>query len=42
MLVTNPFSPGTWTRDHVDNVSSNWWVLLLTGIVSVVAGGFIF
>jgi uncharacterized membrane protein HdeD (DUF308 family) len=41
MLVTNPFSPGTWTRDQVDNVSRNWWVLLLTGIVGVVAGGII-
>jgi uncharacterized membrane protein HdeD (DUF308 family) len=41
MLVTNPFSPGTWTRDQIDNVSRNWWVLLLTGIVGVVAGGII-
>jgi uncharacterized membrane protein HdeD (DUF308 family) len=41
MLVTNPFSPGTWTRDQIDNVSRNWWVLLFTGIVGVVAGGII-
>ncbi len=41
MLVTNPFSPGTWTREQIDNVSRNWWVLLLTGIVGVVAGGII-
>ena len=41
MIVTNPFSPGTWTRDQIDNISRNWWVLLLTGIVSVVAGGII-
>jgi uncharacterized membrane protein HdeD (DUF308 family) len=41
MLVTNPFSPGAWTRDQIDNVSRNWWVLLLTGIVGVVAGGII-
>jgi uncharacterized membrane protein HdeD (DUF308 family) len=41
MLVTNPFSPGTWTRDQIDNVSRNWWVLLVTGIVGVVAGGII-
>jgi uncharacterized membrane protein HdeD (DUF308 family) len=41
MLVTNPFSPGSWTRDQIDNVSRNWWVLLLTGIVGVVAGGII-
>jgi uncharacterized membrane protein HdeD (DUF308 family) len=41
MLVTNPFSPGTWTRDQIDNVSRNWWVLLLTGIVGVVTGGII-
>jgi uncharacterized membrane protein HdeD (DUF308 family) len=41
MLVTNPFSPGTWTRDQIDNVSRNWWVLLLSGAVGVVAGGII-
>src|SRR5882757_4301626 len=41
MLVTNPFSPGTWTRDQIDNVSRGWWVLLLSGIVGVVAGGII-
>src|SRR5437868_81168 len=41
MIVTNPFSPGTWTRDQIDNISRNWWVLLLTGIVSIVAGGII-
>ena len=41
MLVTNPFSPGTWARDQIDNVSRNWWVLLLTGIVGVVGGGII-
>ena len=41
MLVTNPFSPGSWTRDQIDNVSRNWWVLLLSGIIGVVAGGII-
>jgi len=41
MIVTNPFSPGTLTRAQIDNVSRNWWVLLLTGVVSVVAGGII-
>ena len=41
MIVTNPFSSRSWTRDDVDNVSSGWWVLLVTGIVSVIAGGII-
>ena len=41
MLVTNPFSPGSWTREQIDSVSRRWWVLLLTGIISVVAGGVI-
>jgi uncharacterized membrane protein HdeD (DUF308 family) len=41
MLVTNPFSPGTWTRDEIDHVSGTWWVLLLTGTLSVLAGGVI-
>jgi uncharacterized membrane protein HdeD (DUF308 family) len=41
MLVTNPFSPGSWTREQIDSVSRRWWVLALTGIISVVAGGII-
>jgi uncharacterized membrane protein HdeD (DUF308 family) len=41
MLVTNPFSPGSWTREQIDTVSRRWWVLLLTGIISVFAGGII-
>jgi uncharacterized membrane protein HdeD (DUF308 family) len=41
MLVTNPFSPGSWTRETIDSVSRRWWVLLLTGIISVAAGGII-
>jgi len=41
MLVTNPFTPGSWTRQQIDNVSSGWWVLLLTGLISVAAGGII-
>jgi uncharacterized membrane protein HdeD (DUF308 family) len=41
VIVTNPFSPGSWTREQIDNVSRGWWALLLAGIVSVVAGGLI-
>jgi uncharacterized membrane protein HdeD (DUF308 family) len=41
VIITNPFSPGSWTRDQIDGVSSGWWVLLITGIVSIVAGGLI-
>ncbi len=41
MIVTNPFSLGSWTRREIDNISSGWWVLLLTGVLSVVAGGII-
>jgi uncharacterized membrane protein HdeD (DUF308 family) len=41
MLVTNPFTPGTWTREQIDSVSQSWWTFLLTGVVSVVAGGII-
>jgi uncharacterized membrane protein HdeD (DUF308 family) len=41
MFVTNPFQPGTWTRAQIDAVSRGWWVLLLMGIVSAVAGGVI-
>jgi uncharacterized membrane protein HdeD (DUF308 family) len=42
MIVTNPFNNlRSWTRTQVENVSSGWWVLLITGIFSAVAGGII-
>jgi uncharacterized membrane protein HdeD (DUF308 family) len=41
MIITNLFSPSSWTKRQVDAVSRGWWVLLLTGILSVVAGGII-
>jgi uncharacterized membrane protein HdeD (DUF308 family) len=41
MLVTNPLGLRNWSRDVVRSVSSGWWVLLLSGIVSIVTGGII-
>jgi uncharacterized membrane protein HdeD (DUF308 family) len=41
MLVTNPLAPRSWSRDLIRSVSRGWWVLLLSGIVSIVAGGII-
>jgi uncharacterized membrane protein HdeD (DUF308 family) len=41
MLITNPFSPGSWTREQLDKVSRGWWVLLVTGLLSVIGGGII-
>jgi uncharacterized membrane protein HdeD (DUF308 family) len=41
MLLTNPLAPRSWSREIVRSVSSGWWVLLLSGIVSIVAGGII-
>jgi len=41
VLVTNPFGPGSWTRDQVENISKGWWVLLVSGVLSAVAGGII-
>src|SRR4051812_3739419 len=41
MLVTNPLAPKSWSRELVRSVSSGWWLLLLSGIVSIVAGGII-
>jgi uncharacterized membrane protein HdeD (DUF308 family) len=41
MLVTNPLSPRSWGRQIVESVSSRWWTLLVSGIVSIVAGGLI-
>jgi uncharacterized membrane protein HdeD (DUF308 family) len=41
-----PISPinelRSWTRAQVEAVSKGWWVLLLTGLLSMVAGGIIF
>jgi uncharacterized membrane protein HdeD (DUF308 family) len=41
MLVTNPFAQRSFTREVVRSISSGWWVLFITGLVSVVAGGVI-
>jgi hypothetical protein len=42
MVVTSPFSTlRSWTRAQIENVSKGWWVLLATGLLSVVAGGII-
>ena len=41
MIVTNPFSVRSWTRAQIENVSRGWWVLLLTGVISVVIGGLV-
>jgi len=41
VIVTNPFTRGSWTREQIDNVSRGWWVLVVSGILGVVAGGII-
>ncbi|MCU1428777.1 MAG: hypothetical protein JWL83_2777 [Actinomycetia bacterium] len=41
MIVTNPLSATWWTRQQIDDVSRGWWVVLITGIISVVAGSII-
>jgi uncharacterized membrane protein HdeD (DUF308 family) len=41
VLVTNPFGPGSWTGSQIENISKGWWVLLGSGVLSVVAGGII-
>ena len=41
MIVTNPFSPGSLTRETINTVARGWWILLLSGVVGVVAGGII-
>ena len=42
MMVTSPTNElRSWTRAQVDAVSKGWWVLLLTGLVGIVAGGII-
>ena len=43
MIVTSPIDElRSWTRGQIEAVSKGWWVLLLTGIVGVLAGGAIF
>jgi uncharacterized membrane protein HdeD (DUF308 family) len=42
MIVTSPIDTiRSWTRAQVEIVSSGWWVLIASGIVSIVAGGII-
>src|SRR5262245_42374823 len=41
MLVINPNTQRSWVRNSVRAVSSNWWLLLVNGIIGVVAGGLI-
>ena len=42
MIVTSPADTiRSWTRSQVEILSRGWWVLLASGIVSIVAGGII-
>jgi|tagenome__1003787_1003787.scaffolds.fasta_scaffold20723734_2 uncharacterized membrane protein HdeD (DUF308 family) len=42
MIVTSPIDQtSTWTRAQIVAVIKGWWVLLLTGLVSILAGGVI-
>jgi uncharacterized membrane protein HdeD (DUF308 family) len=39
MIVTSPINElRSWTRAQAQAVSRGWWVLLLTGVVSILAG----
>jgi uncharacterized membrane protein HdeD (DUF308 family) len=43
MIVTSPVTEvRKWTRAQMEVVSRGWWVLLLTGLISLVAGAIIF
>jgi uncharacterized membrane protein HdeD (DUF308 family) len=42
MIVTSPIDElRSWTRAQVQAVSKGWWLLLVTGLVSILAGGII-
>jgi uncharacterized membrane protein HdeD (DUF308 family) len=42
MIVTSPIDElRSWTRAQAQAVSKGWWVLLLTGVVSILAGAII-
>jgi len=41
-MITSPIDElRSWTRAQVQAISKGWWVLLLTGVISIVAGGVI-
>lgn len=43
MLVTNPINEvHNWTRRQIEAISKGWWVLLISGAISAIAGGIIF
>ena len=43
MIVTSPMNDlRGWTRAQAEAVSRGWWVLLLAGLLSLIAGGIIF
>ena len=42
MIVTSPIDTiRSWTRSQVELIGRGWWVLLASGIVSILAGGII-
>lgn len=41
MVATNPLSETSWTTRDIARIGRGWWVLLVTGLVSIVAGGII-
>jgi uncharacterized membrane protein HdeD (DUF308 family) len=41
LIVLNPFASRSVTRRAIEDISRGWWVLFVTGIVSLVAGGLI-
>jgi len=42
MLITNPLSTNTLTRDQIQEISGGWWVLFVSGVISAIAGAIIF
>jgi uncharacterized membrane protein HdeD (DUF308 family) len=43
MIVTSPIDElRSWTRAQIETISKGWWVLLVTGVVSLAAGCLIF
>jgi uncharacterized membrane protein HdeD (DUF308 family) len=41
MLITSPLNRPSWVRQTIQTASRGWWLLLLSGLVSIVAGGII-
>ena len=41
MIISNPLQKGSWGEAEAARVGKRWWVLAMTGLISVLAGGLV-